>query len=93
MKKTIDEPSPGSLRALPEVDFSKFRRLTRGRYVARARRSFAVALIDPELYARFGSSQAIDAALRAVVEASKTVALTRRAKPRRTRRGPRRQAA
>lgn len=73
MKKRIDEPSPRSLRELPEVDFSKYRRLDRGRYVARARRSFAIALIEPELYARFGSSEAVSAALRAVIEATKTV--------------------
>jgi hypothetical protein len=67
------EPSKSSLREMPEVDFAKATRLPRGKYAEQARRSFAVAIVEPELFARFGSSAAINAALRALVEAADTV--------------------
>jgi hypothetical protein len=62
------EATKRSLREIPEVDFSKAKRLPRGKYAAKARRSFAVAIVEPDLFARFGSSEAVNAALRAVVE-------------------------
>ena len=65
MKKT--EPSKRSLREIPEVDFGTARQLPRGKYAAKARRSFEVALVEPELFAHFGSSEAINAAPRALV--------------------------
>jgi len=68
MKKT--EPSKRSLREIPEVDFAAMKRLPRGRYAEKARRSFAVALVEPALFARFGSSEAVNAALRAIVDAA-----------------------
>jgi hypothetical protein len=67
------EPTKRSLREIPEVDFTKAKRLPRGKYAAKARRSFAVALVEPEVFARFGSSEAVNAALRAVVEAADAV--------------------
>ena len=67
------EPTKHSLREIPEVDFSKAKRLPRGKYAAKARRSFAVAIVEPELFARFGSSEAVNNALRAVLEAADTV--------------------
>jgi hypothetical protein len=67
------EPSKRSLREIPEVDFARTKRLARGKYAEKARRSFAVAILDAELFARFGSSEAIRAALRALVEAADTV--------------------
>jgi hypothetical protein len=67
------EPTKRSLREIPEVDFSKAKRLPRGKYAAKARRSFAVAIVEPDLFARFGSSDAVNAALRAVVEAADAV--------------------
>lgn len=67
------EPSRRSLREIPEIDLSRARRLRRGKYAEKARRSFAVALVEPELFARFGSSEAINDALRAVIEAADTV--------------------
>jgi hypothetical protein len=72
MPKEI-EPSKRSLRAVPEVDFSKAKRLPRGKYAEKARRSFAVTIVESELFARFGSSEAVNAALRAVVEAADAV--------------------
>jgi hypothetical protein len=67
------EPTKRSLREIPEVDFSKAKRLPRGKYAEKARRSFAVAIVEPELFARFGSSEAVNAALRAVIEAAEVV--------------------
>jgi hypothetical protein len=88
-KKT--EPNTRSLREIPEVDFSKAKRLPRGKYAAKARRSFAVAIVEPDLFARFGSSDAVNAALRAVIEAADAVRFPERAK--RPSRGSKRTAA
>jgi hypothetical protein len=90
MKKRA-EPSRRSLRAIPEVDFTTARRLPRGTYVEKARRSFAIALLDPKLFALFGSSEAVNAALRALVEA--THAMRRSAKTRRGSKPAKRRAA
>jgi hypothetical protein len=53
------EPSKRSLREIPEVDFAIAKRLPPGKYAEKARRSFAVAIaiaiVEPELFARFGS--------------------------------------
>jgi hypothetical protein len=62
-----------------------------GKYAAKARRSFAVAIVEPELFARFGSSEAVNVALRAVVEAANTV--KHPAKTKRSSRGSKRTAA
>jgi hypothetical protein len=84
------EPTKRSLREIPELDFSKAKRLPRGKYAAKARRSFAVAIVEPDLFARFGSSEAVNVALRAVVEAADTVKRPARAK--RSSRGSKRTA-
>jgi hypothetical protein len=76
------EPSKSSLREIPEVDFATARRLPRGKYAEKARRSFAIAIVEPALFARFGSSEAINAALRALVEAADTVKRPAKAKRR-----------
>ncbi len=49
------EPSKRSLPEIPEIDFSKAKRLPRGKYADKARRSFAVALVEPELFARLAA--------------------------------------
>ena len=87
------EPSKRWLREIPEVDFSKAKRLPRGNYAEKARRSFAVAvaIVEPQLFARFGSSEAVNAALRAVVEAADAVKHPARTK--RSSRGSKRTAA
>lgn len=84
MRREI-EPSKRSLREIPEIDASRTRRLRRGKYAEKARRSFAVALVEPALFARFGSSEAINDALRAVVDAADVVK-----PPAKARRGSRR---
>jgi hypothetical protein len=67
------EPSKRSLREIPEIDFATAKRLPRGKYAEKARRSFAVAIVESALFARFGSSEAINSALRALVEAADRV--------------------
>jgi hypothetical protein len=74
------EPSKRSLREIREVDFSNAKRLLRGKCAATARRSFAVVMVKPELFARFGSSDAVNAALRAVVEVADAVRFQANAK-------------
>ncbi len=76
------EPSKSSLREIPEVDLATARRLPRGKFAYKARRSFAVAIVEPEVFARFGSSEAINAALRALVDAADTVKRPAKAKRR-----------
>lgn len=78
MKKT--EPSKPSPREIPEIDFATAKRQPRGNYAAKARRSFALALVEPALFAHFGSPEAINAALRALVEAAGVVKRLPRAK-------------
>jgi hypothetical protein len=85
------EPTKRSLREIPEVDFSKAKRLPRGKYAEKARRSFGVAIVEPELFARFGSSDAVNAALRTVVDAADAVKYP--AKGKRSSRGSKRTAA
>lgn len=85
------EPTKRSLREVPEVDFSNAKCLPRGKYAARARRSFAAAIVEPELLARSGSRAAVNAALRALVEAADAVKYPASAK--RLSRGSRRTAA
>lgn len=69
-----------------ETDLSRYdwTKAKRGRLLARARRSLAPVLLDPELVAYFESPEAINAALRAIVDAAKLVkpakAKTRRPK-------------
>ncbi len=55
---------------LSRYDWSKSKR---GRHLERARRSLAPVLLDPELVAYFESPEAINAALRALVDAAQLV--------------------
>lgn len=58
-----------------ETDLSRYdwSKAKRGRHLARARRSLAPVLLDPELVAYFESTEAINAALRAIVDAAHLV--------------------
>jgi hypothetical protein len=72
MKKQ-DEPSPESLEEMPEIDDQRFRRLPgRGHHVNRS--PGAIVAIDPELWAHFGSAEAVNDALRRVVAEKKKAA-------------------
>jgi hypothetical protein len=55
-----------------ETDLSRYdwSKAERGRRLERARRSLTLVLLDPEIVARFESTEAINAALRALVDAA-----------------------
>jgi len=76
-KKTPEpvEPSAEALEEMPEIDPSKLRRRPgRGHYAhLRGGELFAV---DPDLWPYFGSSEAVNAALRGLVEAAKHIQRT-----------------
>ena len=65
----------GGFTKKDETDVSRYdwTKAKRGRLLARARRSLAPALLDPELVAYFESPEAINAALRAIVDAAQLV--------------------
>ena len=66
------EPSAESLDELPEIDPSRFRRRPgRGHHVHL--RTGEVVAIDPDLWDYFGSSEAVNSALRGLVEAAKHI--------------------
>jgi hypothetical protein len=67
-----------------EADLSRYdwSKAKRGRHLERARRSLAPVLLDPEIVAHFENAEAINAALRAIVEAAQLVKPVK-AKPRR----------
>lgn len=68
-----DEPSAESLAEMPEIDDQRFRRRPgRGHHVARS--VGEIVTIDAEIWSHFGSSQAINDALRRVVADEKKVA-------------------
>jgi hypothetical protein len=58
-----------------ETDLSRYGRTKakRGRLLAHTRRSLTPVLLDPELVASFESPEAINAALRAIVDAARLV--------------------
>ncbi len=58
-----------------ETDLSRYdwSKAKRGRHLDRARRSLAPVLLDPELVAYFETSEAINAALRAIIVAAQLV--------------------
>jgi hypothetical protein len=67
-----------------ETDLSRYdwSRAVRGRHAEKARRSIRLVAIEPALFAHFGSAEAVNEALRALVAAAATV--KRPAKKRRT---------
>jgi len=72
MKKQ-DEPSAESLEEMPEIDDHRFRRLPgRGHHVNRS--LGAIVAIEPELWAHFGSAEAVNEALRHIVSERKKAA-------------------
>ena len=77
MSKKADRraPSAASLREVPEVDPTRMRRLPkRGRYAHLATGVMAHAVtVDADLWEHFGSAKAVNAALRAFVEATRLI--------------------
>ena len=73
MKKKTPEPverSAESLEEMPEIDPSKLRRRPGRGHHAHLRGGELVA-VDQDLWPHFGSAEAVNAALRALVEAAK----------------------
>ena len=72
MKKAIDprEPSRASSEAMPEIDAERFRRRPgRGHHVNRD--AGEIVAIDADLWSHFGSEDAINGALRRLVDDAK----------------------
>jgi hypothetical protein len=76
MKKTR-RPSGDDLRA--EYDFASLHGGVRGKYAESLRRGSNVVLLEPDVAAVFPTANAVNEALRAVIQASKVM---RRARPR-----------
>jgi hypothetical protein len=71
MKKVTkrQQPSAESLRAFPEVDFSQLQRGRRGKYAHLLMgEAVRAVVIDQDLWEHFGSTQAINSALRMLVD-------------------------
>jgi hypothetical protein len=64
-----DEPSKASLAEMPEVDFSRLGKLSRGKYAERARRSLEIVVLDKKLVASLGGADKVAGILRALAEA------------------------
>jgi hypothetical protein len=72
MKKKT-EPSQTALEAMPEIDDKRFRRRPgRGHHAHRSVGS--IVTIDPELWGHFGSAEAVNEAMRRVVDDAKKAA-------------------
>ncbi len=63
------EPSKASLAEMPEVDFSRLGKLSRGKYAERARRSLEVVVLDKKLVAALGGADQVASILRALAGA------------------------
>jgi hypothetical protein len=75
-------PSPDSLREIPEVDISKLRRGHRGKYAHLTTGGTVHAVvIDPAVWPHFGSAEAVNAALRMLVQLAGKAA-SRKTQPR-----------
>jgi hypothetical protein len=72
MKKTPDsaEPSTESIDEMPELDAARFHRRPGRGHHANLQTGELVA-VDSDLWVHFGSSEAVNAALRGLVEAAK----------------------
>jgi hypothetical protein len=70
-KKTTktDEPSKTSLAEMPEVDFSRLGKLSRGKYAERARRSLEVIVVDKKLVKALGGPDRVAGVLYALAAA------------------------
>jgi hypothetical protein len=70
-KKTTktDEPSKASLAEMPEVDFSRLGKLSRGKYAERARRSLEVIVVDKKLVKALGGPDRVAGVLHALAAA------------------------
>lgn len=77
MKKPPTEPAD-ELR--PEYDLTQLRGAVRGKYYKRAAADSNIVCIDPELAAIFPTSEAVNRALRLLVEAAQSATPTKKRK-------------
>jgi hypothetical protein len=54
---------------MPEIDFSRQKKLSRGKYAERARRSLEVIALDKKMVASLGGPDAVRSILRALADA------------------------
>jgi hypothetical protein len=67
------DPAQAALEEMPEIDERRFRRRP-GRGHHASRRVGEIVVIDPELWTHFGSAEAVNDALRRVVDDAKKAA-------------------
>jgi len=65
-----EDPSAESLREIPEIDFTRVRSLGRGLYAARIGRDVHYVPIADDVWRCFGSTEAVNSALRILIEVS-----------------------
>jgi hypothetical protein len=63
-----DEPTKASLDEMPEVDFSRLGKLSRGKYAERARRSLEVVVLDRRLVKVLGGPERVAGILQIACE-------------------------
>ena len=64
-----DEPSKASLAEMPEIDFSRVGKVSRGKYAQRARRSLEILVLDKKIVAALGGPDRVAGILRALAGA------------------------
>jgi len=69
----LSDPTQAALEEMPEIDEQRFRRRP-GRGHHANRRVGEIVVIDAELWAHFGSAQAVNDALRRVLDDAKKAA-------------------
>jgi hypothetical protein len=70
MKKSIPSLNGSELR--PEYDFSSMKDGIRGKYVDRLRKASNIVLLEPEVAQAFPNSDAVNQALREILNATRT---------------------
>jgi hypothetical protein len=67
----VNRPDAGDLR--PEYDFATMKGGVRGKYVARLRKGSNLVLLEPEVAAAFPSAEAVNEALRGILNTTRAV--------------------
>jgi hypothetical protein len=87
MKKNIPSLNGSELR--PEYDFSSMKGGIRGKYVDRLRKASNIVLLEPEVAQAFPNSEAVNQALRGILNTTRTHRRTGKPGNRTLRRVPR----
>jgi hypothetical protein len=69
--KKVSHPLESDLR--PEYDFSSMPGGVRGKYVKRLRKGSNIVILEPEIAVAFPTDEAVNAALRGVLDTTKAV--------------------